>query len=321
MINNKKNTRLLICLSAVILAFLCLGLVMRTEKEVIINLDGNIMTVLTGRITVDAVLREQGIIWNDRDYVFPAPDELVRPGDTIHLRKNVPVEITADGALYRLEHTTGDVLELCREAGIMLGPLDRVEGAVDKTNLPVRLSVIRVEEVYVGIEETVPHPRQKILDPALAKGIQKIVQYGEDGLIKKKYAIRYENGVEVMRREMERVVAKEATPEIAILGTKGTLMISSRAPAHSKKTLQVEATAYTHTGNTTFTGVYPQIGTIAVDPAVIPLGSRMWVEGYGYGIAQDTGGLIKGNIIDLFMESEEKCLRWGRRRVNVYLLE
>jgi 3D (Asp-Asp-Asp) domain-containing protein len=47
----------------------------------------------------------------------------------------------------------------------------------------------------------------------------------------------------------------------------------------------------------------------------------MWVEGYGYGIAQDTGGLIKGNIIDLFMDTKEDCLRWGRRNVKVYILE
>ena len=62
------------------------------------------------------------------------------------------------------------------------------------------------------------------------------------------------------------------------------------------------------------------ISTIAVDPSVIPLGSKVYIPGYGYAIASDTGGAIKGNIIDLFMNSEQACLNWGRRPVTVYII-
>jgi 3D (Asp-Asp-Asp) domain-containing protein len=80
---------------------------------------------------------------------------------------------------------------------------------------------------------------------------------------------------------------------------------------------KMEATAYTHTGNQTFTGTWPKIGTVAVDPRKVPLGTRGYVIGYGFVIAEDTGGLIKGDIIDLFMETEEECWEWGRRPVEV----
>lgn len=83
----------------------------------------------------------------------------------------------------------------------------------------------------------------------------------------------------------------------------------------------MEATAYSYTGFRTFTGTWPKQGTIAVDPKVIPLGSRMWVESYGYGKAEDTGSAIKGNIIDVFMESEKECWEWGRRKVKVRIYE
>ncbi len=83
----------------------------------------------------------------------------------------------------------------------------------------------------------------------------------------------------------------------------------------------MEATAYTHTGNRTYTGTWPSRGTIAVDPAVIPLGTQLWVEGYGIGIAADTGGAIRGNKIDLFMETRSECIEWGRRTVLVRILE
>lgn len=79
----------------------------------------------------------------------------------------------------------------------------------------------------------------------------------------------------------------------------------------------VKATAYSYTGSRTFTGTWPKKGTIAVDPAVIPLRSLLYVEGYGWGIAEDTGGAIKGNQIDVFFENEEDALRWGQRMVKV----
>ncbi|HAA10023.1 MAG TPA: hypothetical protein DCD98_09690 [Syntrophomonas sp.] len=81
--------------------------------------------------------------------------------------------------------------------------------------------------------------------------------------------------------------------------------------------LLMEATAYSYTGFRTFTGTWPKRGTIAVDPKVIPLGSRLWVEGYGFGEAEDTGGAIKGHIVDVFLENEEACREWGRRKVKV----
>ena len=82
-----------------------------------------------------------------------------------------------------------------------------------------------------------------------------------------------------------------------------------------------EATAYCYTGNRTATGTWPSRGTIAVDPTIIPLGTRLYVEGYGEGIAEDTGGAIQGHRIDLYMESEDECWDWGRRTVEVRIVE
>lgn len=80
-----------------------------------------------------------------------------------------------------------------------------------------------------------------------------------------------------------------------------------------------ESTAYTHTGDPTATGIMPYVGVIAVDPGVIPLGTHVYVEGYGDAIAADTGGAIQGEIIDVFLESEEECIQWGRRYVKIYV--
>ena len=83
----------------------------------------------------------------------------------------------------------------------------------------------------------------------------------------------------------------------------------------------MEATAYTWTGNRTATGTWPSRGTVAVDPGVIPLGTELHIEGYGAAVAADTGGAIQGQKIDLYMDSEHECLQWGRRQVEVRVLE
>lgn len=81
------------------------------------------------------------------------------------------------------------------------------------------------------------------------------------------------------------------------------------------------ATAYTHTGNRTATGTMPRVGVVAVDPKVIPLGTRLYIDGYGFARAEDTGGAIKGDKIDLFLDTSEEAKRFGRRWVTVYILK
>ena len=71
----------------------------------------------------------------------------------------------------------------------------------------------------------------------------------------------------------------------------------------------------------TATGLKPQRGVIAVDPKVIPLGTKLYIEGYGNAVAGDTGGAIKGNRVDLFMSSRKECMSWGRRDVKVWILK
>lgn len=89
-----------------------------------------------------------------------------------------------------------------------------------------------------------------------------------------------------------------------------------------------EATAYTDDVQSqgkwvgqTASGMKPQVGVIAVDPKVIPLGTKLYVEGYGNAIAGDTGGAIKGKRLDLFMNTNEECYAWGRKKVKVWKVQ
>lgn len=106
-------------------------------------------------------------------------------------------------------------------------------------------------------------------------------------------------------------------------------VVASVEPASSGKELMVTATAYTAyckgCSGTTAYGINlrenPHLKVIAVDPNVIPLGTRVWVEGYGYAIAGDTGGAIKGNKIDVFIPSYDEAMQWGVKKVKVKILD
>lgn len=98
----------------------------------------------------------------------------------------------------------------------------------------------------------------------------------------------------------------------------------SSPPTDAKKTLNVELTAYSGDGTTKMglkTVRDPNgISSVAVDPNVIPLGSKLYIPGYGYAIASDTGGVIQGNIIDLFMNTTEECLEFGRQQATITIV-
>ncbi len=90
------------------------------------------------------------------------------------------------------------------------------------------------------------------------------------------------------------------------------------APTTGARTLTVSATGYALRGRTA-TGMQTAPGVVAVDPSVIPLGTRMTIPGYGTGIAADTGGAVRGNVIDLWFPTTAQALAWGRRTVTITL--
>lgn len=141
------------------------------------------------------------------------------------------------------------------------------------------------------------------------------------------------NSVQAAKNKIESLKAEEAkkAEEAAknnASNSSGTLNNTNSSQPSSdgkyKKTLSMEATAYSG-GTLTAMGLKPVrdpggISTIAVDPSVIPLGSKVYIPGYGYAIASDTGGVIKGNIIDLYMNSHDECTSWGRRQVTLHIV-
>lgn len=144
------------------------------------------------------------------------------------------------------------------------------------------------------------------------------------------------NNVEKLNKIIETHKADEATKEVStndvtVENTNSSTTTDSDTTTTNENinpgyisNFIMESTAYTGdtitaTGRATVRDA-AGISTIAVDPSIIPLGSLLYVEGYGYAIAADTGGAIQGNIIDLYLNSYDECINWGRQNVSVYLI-
>ena len=285
-------------------------------------------------------------------------------GSEITIRRLQVVGIVYGGQYFTV-NTYGETVESLLEGLDMLpGEYDSVSEALDSQTYDGMCIVIdrsiEIEETYTV---TVPFDTYYTLDATLAADEQKVLIAGSDGQLQLQDLVRYLNARELSRENLTTNVVTESVgqvvavgslegideqfivesvempendaPEAVVIGGElyigdGLIITSDGQVLTYNDTMQVKATAYTHTdpgcNMTTATGTTVRIGTVAVDPRMIPYGTRMFIvtdDGcyiYGIGVAEDCGGAIKGNRIDLYFPTDEQCVRFGVRYATIYFL-
>ncbi|HLU23199.1 MAG TPA: ubiquitin-like domain-containing protein [Bacillaceae bacterium] len=310
-----------------------LEVVWEPAKKVIVKVGDTEETIWTTAKTVDEFLDNQEININDHDEVDFSVDEKIYENMKLSIDRAFPI-VLKDGKAEekKVWSTSITVADFLRQQGITLGKLDRVEPSLDKNVEPNgEVNVFRVEKVTDVVEEPIDFKVITKKDSTLAKGSEKVVQQGKEGLLKKEYEVTKENGKEIDRKLVAEKTVQESQNKIVAVGTKVMVAQVSRGNntvAANGKEMYVEATAYTAYCNgcsgKTATGINlrsnPDVKVIAVDPRIIPLGTKVWVEGYGYAVAGDVGGAIKGDKIDVFMPTKEQAFRFGRKKVKIRIL-
>jgi len=217
-----------------------------------------------------------------------------------------------------------------------------LQGDIDKNTELTKNMVIdltSITEKKITKKETIAYDTEIRENPDLEEGKENVLQEGENGelsiITKENYS-----GAELISSEVvEELVTKEAKNKIIERGTKKKEIpipvvelkkekqpasVTASTVTNNSTSLNVVATGYTpgDPGCTgiTYTGTKASRGTIAVDPKVIPFGTKLYIPGYGYGVAADTGGAIKGNKIDLCYESRTEALNWGIKNITVYIV-
>lgn len=292
------------------------------QKDVTIIVDGKSTETQSLKQTVGDVLKEKGITVYPKDKVTPALTTRMAQEQTIRITRAFWAEVRADGRTVRMEILPSTVQEILKEANLTLGPKDVVEPGLNQKvskDSPV-IQISRIREEFITRKEKIAYRTEKKQDGELERGIRRIASRGKDGVKEETLKLTYKDGKIIRREIVSTKVLQEPVNQVIAFGT---IQFASRGGRRFEfeRALVVSASAYTHTGRHTACGTMPKVGTVAVDPSQVPLGSKLYVEGYGFAKAEDTGGAIHGQKIDVFLETEAEARRWGRRTVKAYILK
>jgi uncharacterized protein YabE (DUF348 family) len=326
-----KTHQLLVALITLAIVALSVTGFVWAQKGVTVVVDGESRFMKTQVDTVGALLEQADIAVSEGDVVSPALETRLLDGDTVVVRHAIPVTLQLAGNRIELSVVGATVADALIAAGIDPGVGLDVDPALSSPLEPGMSIVAR--DVFVRIvEETIEIPFGVVTrnDSNSASGTREITTAGVPGKKLRVFEVIVVDGVEGERKLLSEQVVVEPVDEVVSVGTKRTSNrvarsrpTSSPAPTSGDKRT-VMTTAYAPgvdgVGTRTATGARAGYGIIAVDPSVIPLGTRLYVPGYGYGIAADTGGAIKGAKIDVCFDTRAEAIAWGRRTVTITVL-
>ncbi|MEK4078429.1 ubiquitin-like domain-containing protein [Solibacillus sp. FSL K6-1126] len=300
-------------------------------KEVVISVDGNQSKVWTTENVVKNILEEANIEVTEHDLVSQSLDTEVGADNKIDIQKAFQLTLVDGKKERQVWSTSTTVANFLKQQEVQLGESDRVDRGLEEVITPNdKIAVVRVEKVTDVVEESVDFAIEKKNDSSLLKGKEKVVSEGKKGKVERTYSIVKENGKVVSKKLASEKVIKKPKTKVVSVGTKVvTANVSRSSEPSSGKEFYVTATAYTPNcagcSGISAAGLNlranPDMKVIAVDPNVIPLGTKVWVEGYGNAVAADTGGAIKGNKIDVLVPTTSKAKSWGRKKVRIKVLK
>lgn len=319
-------------------------------------------TVYTDSTLVSDIIGEQGIEVTNRDLICPAVNSKLDDDNKLIIKRLSLVDVyymDKHISYWTDAETYGEFLSnkpgLADDDDICdVNFQDKLKPSGNVIN------IIKISRKSEQIESEIPYSSRTVYDAKRPKGERKVTTEGKNGKMITNYNIEYHNGVEAVRSADSQTIIEKPVDEVITEGTyvkqahkpaafgssnqsaavsaSASSLVVNGQPISFKKVLTCQATAYdlsiescgkapgTPGYGITASGTYAKPGTVAVDPRVIPLGTKMYIVStdgsvvYGFCTAEDTGGAIKGNKVDLFYNTKQECMQFGRRNVLVYIL-
>lgn len=267
-------------------------------------------------------------------------------GLEVTLTAGQTVVIHHEGATLSAQARTETISQLLSRLHLEISPLEMV--LVDLSGTGADLTIASDLTYYDRVVEPVQYTTRRVTSADLPKGTESVVQAGANGTRTAIYEVVWSGG-ELLSRQLVQELDCSAVEEVIATGTavssvsgsdriskvttnsdgSGVLTFASGDTMKFSAAKSMTATAYTagHGGadSCTATGTSVRVGTVAVDKRVIPLGTRMYIvtnDGrvvYGMAVAEDTG--VRGNVVDLYYDTYQQCISFGRRGCTVYLLK
>ena len=279
--------------------------------------NGKTIDVFSHSSDRDVILKKSGVELSENDAFLRVSD-----GYKVLRAKNITLVYGDAKETYATScETVGEVLESC---GIAFSTEDFCTLEPD-TPVTVSMEIKVCKVTHDTVEKDTELPFETVTKDSIyvKKGTTKITQKGENGIQREVRSNTYVDGELISSVVTSDTLVKAPVNETMGRGVGGT--IGGYEFSYCKDMNSSAYTYFENSRNITATGVPAGYGKVAVDKNVIPLGTKMYITSangkyvYGYAVAADTG--VRGNTIDLFYETYEECINWGRRKIKVYILE
>ena len=312
-----------------------------TGLSVVLTDNGASADFMTQAANVGEFLEEMEIALGDMDRISYDIDVELAEGMHIEIDRAIPVHVRLDGQL--LSETfyarPGSILSM------FVNDLRATTGwdySFDRSGWHRRLSPLDVIELSsvrrISAQDYAPisYNREYVETDRLYLGQEEVYTPGVPGRYLVDYEVVLVGGEENGRTEIDRQLVEHPVNAVVHVGTKlpaGHAMAASGEVFTYARSLTMEATAYTlsfectgrHPDHPLFgvtaSGMMAQVGVVAVDTNVIPFHTRLYIEGYGFAVAGDRGGAIRGDKIDLFFDTRDEVRQFGRRHIQVWILD
>ncbi|MCQ2514591.1 MAG: G5 domain-containing protein, partial [Ruminococcus sp.] len=310
--------------------------VIKAKTVTIVN-QGKRINIQIAKGTVKDAIEKSGLKLTDKHTVIPSGETEITKDMTVKLVEGKEVSVKADGKTVKAIVPSGNVAETLKYMNIKCGKEDILsydEETEIWDGIEIEINRVRYAEESEIVE--IAHESKTESTDELEVGESKLKTKGVNGEEKLTKRVKYIDDEKVGEEVIDRETVKEPVNEVTLIGSKGisgsvagTFTDSSGNTVAYSRVLTGSGTAYTApAGSLTATGNLACYGGVAVNPNIIPYGSRLYIEStdgsfvYGYATAIDTGGaLMSGSaIVDCYYSTYAECAVFGRRNVNVYVL-
>ncbi len=324
-------------------------LIIAKPHQVLLYDEDKLIKIFTVTGTAGDAVEAAGVKLREGDELSIG-EHIVLPSDMkLKIERAFKVKVRVDGETKKINTVGGTAAEVLKKAGIILGENDIVTPQRDEEitgNCKIKVHRVTYKTYkkteVVSFETKIEYDEDKYYEEVSVK------QKGKDGKVVNHYKETYVDGKKTKTEITQTDVKKKARDKIILRGSKGSLyggkvydkviselvppyridLDENNRPINYKKKITGKATAYC-TGTITSTGRRAQPGVVAVDPREIPYGTKLYIVSsdnryvYGYAIAGDTGGFIHNSstVVDLYIRGYDACKQFGRRNVDIYVLE